>query len=156
MRLTLHTDYALRILLHAAAAPRDARLSIADVARQHGISRNHVMKVINHLATLGLLKTVRGRGGGFSLAHDPATISIGAVVRQTEPNMQPADCGQCVLRVGCGLTPILGDAVRAFMAALDQRTLADAVRMGTIDFGSLDRSDAQLPDRQDSNDMAMD
>ncbi|WP_333605081.1 Rrf2 family transcriptional regulator, partial [Novosphingobium sp.] len=84
MRLTAHTDYALRILLHAAiTANKDAQdlLSIAEVADSHAISRNHAMKVVNLLANAGLLETVRGRGGGFRLGKPAAEIRLGDVVR---------------------------------------------------------------------------
>jgi len=136
IKLTLHTDYALRILLHAAAIP-GTRLSISDVAEQHGISRNHVMKVVNQLANVGLLETTRGRGGGFNLARDPGSIRIGEVVRLTEPGLQPADCGTCILNRGCGLIPILDDAMDAFLAVLDAKTLADALAETRVDFTRL-------------------
>ena len=129
----MHTDYALRILLHSAARPGE-RLSIAATAAQHGISRNHVMKVVNVLANAGLLDTARGRGGGFILARDPSSITLGEVVRLTEPDMQPADCGSCILRVGCGLTPLLGAAIQAFLDELDSKTLADALVKTTLPF----------------------
>jgi Rrf2 family nitric oxide-sensitive transcriptional repressor len=123
MRLTRHTDYALRVLLQAAASPE--RLSIAGVAATHRISRNHAMKVVNVLARAGLLATVRGRGGGFTLGRPAAEIRLGEVVRLTEPELQAADCGACALRNGCGLTPVLGEAMAAFLAVLDRATLAD-------------------------------
>ncbi len=126
MRLTRFTDYALRIMLHMATAPV-GRTSIAVLAEQHGISRNHVMKVVNHLARDGFLKTVRGRGGGLQLARPAEQISIGEIVRRTEPELQAADCAGCRINAGCGLTPILGDAMRAFIETLDRVTLADAV-----------------------------
>lgn len=131
IKLTLHTDYALRILLQAAAAA-GTRLSIAGVSETHGISRNHVMKVVNQLANAGLLETVRGRGGGFSLARDPARITLGEVVRLTEPDLRAADCGSCVLRNGCGLTPLLATAMQAFLDELDRQSLADALRMSRL------------------------
>ncbi|WP_067732316.1 Rrf2 family transcriptional regulator [Novosphingobium naphthalenivorans] len=129
MRLTAHTDYALRILLHAALlADKDAEglLSIAEVAEAHAISRNHAMKVVNLLANAGLLETVRGRGGGFRLGQPAGEIRLGQVVRLTEPCLSPADCAQCLLRSGCGLTAMLGRAMDAFLAELDTQTLADA------------------------------
>lgn len=129
MRLTAHTDYALRILLHAALlAQKDPQglLSIADVAEGHAISRNHAMKVVNLLANAGLLETVRGRGGGFRLGQPAETIRLGDVVRLTEPCLAPADCANCLLRSTCGLTAILDDAMDAFLARLDAKTLADA------------------------------
>jgi Rrf2 family nitric oxide-sensitive transcriptional repressor len=137
IRLTLHTDYALRILLHAAAEP-GVRLSIADVAAKHAISRNHVMKVVNLLASSGLLDTARGRGGGFTLARDPADITIGQVVRLTEPSLQPADCANCVLRSGCGIIPVLDCALRAFLDVLDRSTLADAVKETRLPFSRIE------------------
>jgi len=129
LRLTAHTDYALRILLHAAltqAQDPDALLSIAEVAKAHAISRNHAMKVVNALGNAGLLETLRGRGGGFRLGRPADEIRLGDVVRLTEPNLQPADCGSCVMQRHCGLISPLDRAVHAFLAELDKQTLAQA------------------------------
>lgn len=128
MRLTAHTDYALRILLHAALQAKEnpaALLSIAEVAAAHAISRNHAMKVVNQLANAGFLETIRGRGGGFRLGRPAGEINLGEVVRLTEPCLSPADCGNCLLSPQCGITPILRRAVGAFLAELDRHTLAD-------------------------------
>ena len=125
MRLTRHTDYALRILLQAATQP-DELLSIATVAEAQGIARNHAMKVVNELANAGLLATTRGRSGGFRLGRPAADITVGEVVRLTETDLRPADCDSCVLQSGCGLIPVLNGAARAFLAELDKITLAQA------------------------------
>lgn len=127
MRLTRHTDYALRVLLQAASQPGE-RLSIAGVAETHRISRNHAMKVVNVLARHGLLATVRGRGGGLMLGRPADEIRLGEVVRLTEPELQAADCASCVLLPGCGLKPVLGTAMAAFLKVLDETTLADVAR----------------------------
>jgi Rrf2 family nitric oxide-sensitive transcriptional repressor len=127
MRLTAHTDYALRILLHAALVEEEGGLlSIAGVAEAHAISRNHAMKVVNVLANAGLLETVRGRGGGFRLGRPAETIRLGDVVRLTEPCLTPADCANCSLRRSCGLTAMLDRAMGAFLAELNRQTLAEA------------------------------
>lgn len=128
MRLTAHTDYALRILLHAALIDREGGglLSIGDVAADHGISRNNAMKVVNQLAQAGLLATVRGRAGGFRLGRSAEDITLGEVVRLTEPCMQLADCEGCILRGHCGLTGMLHQATQAFLKTLDSQTLAMA------------------------------
>lgn len=129
MRLTAHTDYALRILLHAAVTAKEnpqGLLSIAEVANAHAISRNHAMKVVNELGNAGLLETVRGRGGGFRLGRPAESIRLGDVVRLTEPNLRPADCANCIMRSRCGLIPSLDRALHAFLAELDKQTLAEA------------------------------
>lgn len=113
------------------------RLSIAAVAEAHGISRNHVMKVVNSLANGGFLATTRGRGGGFALGRLPEEITLGEVVRHTEPDLQPADCAHCAMRVGCGLTPMLGEALAAFLEVLDRQTLAEALARSTAPFPPL-------------------
>jgi Rrf2 family nitric oxide-sensitive transcriptional repressor len=135
LRLTAHTDYALRILLHAALLAADdphRLLSIAQVALAHRISRNHAMKVVNELGNAGLLETVRGRRGGFRLGRRADEIRLGDVVRLTEPNLRPADCDGCVMREQCGLIPPLGRAMQAFLAELDKQTLAEAAAESRI------------------------
>ncbi|CCW15855.1 Nitrite-sensitive transcriptional repressor NsrR [Sphingobium indicum BiD32] len=127
MQLTRHTDYALRVLIHLAAAP-EGRATIAQIADAYGLSRNHLMKVVHGLAQGGFVATQRGRGGGFALARAPQEISIGAVIRHSEPDMKMADCAACAIRPSCGLTGILAQATAAFMAVLDRHSLNDATR----------------------------
>lgn len=129
LRLTAHTDYALRILLHAAlaeAAEPGALLSIAAVAHGQSIPRNHAMKVVNTLAGAGFLATTRGRAGGFRLGRPADRIHLGDVVRLTEPCLKPAGCETCLMRAHCGLSGILDGAMAAFLAELDRHTLAQA------------------------------
>lgn len=129
MHFTRHTDYALRLLLHLAAAP-EATGVIAEVAEIHAISRNHLMKVAQELAHGEFIATRRGRGGGIKLARPADEIRIGAVVRFTEPGMALADCAGCRIAAACGLTGIFGQARAAMMAVLDSYTLADALGDG--------------------------
>lgn len=124
MRLTLQTDYALRVLMYLAAQG-DVRCSIPEIANAYDISRNHLMKVVNALSHGGFIKTVRGRGGGFQLSRAPDAINIGAVVRYTETDLQIADCGSCIISRACGLQGALGKAMAAFLTVLDGYSLAD-------------------------------
>ena len=129
MHLTRHTDYALRLLLHVASHD-GGKSSIAEVAEIHGISHNHLMKVVQQLAHAGFLETRRGRGGGFSLGRKAEDIRLGDVVRLTEPDAALAECGTCRIRSACSLMGILWEARAALMAVLDRYTLADAAGNG--------------------------
>ncbi|MBV1833009.1 RrF2 family transcriptional regulator [Novacetimonas pomaceti] len=129
MRMTLHTDYALRTLFYVGLHS-ERRVSIHEVATAYGISENHLVKVIHRLGRGGFIQTVRGRGGGLTLARSPDDIRIGDVVRHTEEDMTLVTCEPmdengraCVLARQCRLRGLLGQAVGAFMAVLDDATL---------------------------------
>jgi Rrf2 family nitric oxide-sensitive transcriptional repressor len=131
MKLTTFTDYGLRVLMYLAAAP-DERATIAEVAAAFGVSEHHLTKVVHRLGRGGWIRTVRGHGGGFVLAAPASAIRIGAVVRDIEGRAEPAECFRadarpCAIVADCGLRGALAEAVAAFDAALDRRTLADVV-----------------------------
>ena len=91
MHLTLWTDYALRTLIYVGA--KDGRLStIAEIAESFGVSRTHLMKVVNQLGQQGYIETVRGKGGGIRLGRKPAEIVVGALVRDTEEDLAVMGC----------------------------------------------------------------
>lgn len=133
MRLTQWTDYTLRVLMYCAATRgREQPVTITEVAEGYGISRSHLMKIVQELAAQGLLETTRGRGGGMRLMKDPAKINLGAVVRQTETDFHLVECfdpavNQCRLTGNCRLKGALGEAINAYLAVLDGVTLADLV-----------------------------
>jgi Rrf2 family nitric oxide-sensitive transcriptional repressor len=124
MKLTLFTDYSIRVLLYLGTRP-ERLCSIAEIARGYRISHNHLMKVVNKLAREGYVESVRGRGGGIRLGRVPEAINLGALVRDTEDGFDLADCGGCVVAPACGVTGVLGEALEAFLAVLDRYTLAD-------------------------------
>jgi len=124
MKLTLFTDYSMRVLLYLAAQP-DHLCSISEVAAAYRISQNHLMKVVNDLARSGYIESVRGRGGGIRLGKEPQEINIGALVRHTEGGFDLIDCGSCVIAPACSMTGVLKEALCAFLAVLDHYTLAD-------------------------------
>ena len=130
MRLTTHTDYALRVLVFLAVAPVD-RVRIREIAEAYAISHHHLTKVVQELQQRGLIVTVRGKRGGISLARPIGAINIGDVVRQLEGMDYLVECfspdNRCVITGACTLPKALGEAIEAFMAALDRYTLEDIV-----------------------------
>jgi Rrf2 family nitric oxide-sensitive transcriptional repressor len=132
MRLTAHTDYALRVLMTLAVLS-DRLVTIDELARRHRISKNHLMKVAQTLVGLGLVQSVRGRTGGLRVAKDPAAIRVGEVVRALEDDRRLVEClGEgpttCVLHGPCLLKHGLNRALEAFFTELDHITLADLAR----------------------------
>src|ERR1700686_961967 len=107
MRLTLYSDYALRVLMYVAVK-EDGLATIDEIAKSYSISRNHLMKVVHQLGVAGYIETVRGRGGGLRLAKPGEAIGLAEVVRYTEPDMAIASCFKpvdtpCAIRQCCVL-----------------------------------------------------
>lgn len=129
MRLTLYSDYSLRLLMYCATRHGEL-VTVQEVASAYGISKNHLMKVAFDLGRKGYLETVRGRGGGLKLSRPPAKIGLGAVVRDVEEDFTLVECfdpktNQCTISGPCGLRGALAKALRAYLAVLDEYTLAD-------------------------------
>lgn len=128
MHLTRYSDYALRVLLYLAVKG-DERSTIQEIAESYGISRNHLMKVVQDLSHRGYVTTIRGKNGGLLLNHLPEEISLGALIRDTESELGLVECfrdgNECIITPACRAKPILNEALNAFMAVLDRYTLAD-------------------------------
>ncbi len=129
MRLAEYTDYTLRVLMYCAQRPQQL-VTIGELAEHHGVSKNHLMKVVNDLARQGVLATTRGRGGGLRLLKDPADIRVGDVVRASETDFRMVECfdartNTCGLNPSCRLKQVLAAALQAYFRELDSATLAD-------------------------------
>jgi Rrf2 family nitric oxide-sensitive transcriptional repressor len=129
MQLTRFTDYALRVLIFVGR--QDGRIcTMGEIAAYYRISQEHLRKVVHKLAKLGYLDSRRGRAGGLVLSGDAARVRIGDVVLAMEEDLSIVDCDalDCVLLAGCSLKATLDRGSRAFIAALNEVTLADLLR----------------------------
>ena len=131
MRLSEYTDYTLRVLMYCARH-RHRLVTIGELAEQHGLSKGHLMKVVNDLARQGLIETTRGRGGGLRLLKEPEAIRIGDVVRASETDFRLVECfdagtNACTLTPSCRLKHLFDAALRGYFQALDGATLADLI-----------------------------
>lgn len=131
MQLTQFTDYALRTLIYVAI--RDGKTcTITEIAESYNISKNHLMKVVHRLSQLGILKTIRGKGGGLLLNADPEQLNLGELIEKIEPHFFIVECfdaatGKCVISPVCQLKKVLLEASNSFTQALRKYTLQDVV-----------------------------
>jgi Rrf2 family nitric oxide-sensitive transcriptional repressor len=135
MRLSVFSDYSLRVLMHTALRAPE-RVTIDEVAEAFGISRNHLTKVVHALGSNGFLVTCRGIGGGFTLALPPKKIGLGKIVRLTEADETVIDCLEkngrpCRIFPACRLKGVLNEAASAFFAVLDSYSLNDLVKQSS-------------------------
>lgn len=142
MRLTKHSDYAIRVLLHAASL-RGSTATIEETAAFHRISTAHLKKVVRTLVSAGFLDGLRGRTGGYRLARPPNEIGLGDVLRATESDFALVEClrpgNACEFTPLCTLPSILDQGVAAMLAVFDGVTLAD-LRPGAADIAVIAHS----------------
>lgn len=132
MQLTLYTDYSLRVLLYLGVR-REETVTIGEIADAYRISRNHLVKVVHHLASTGFVHTTRGKGGGVRLMRPPEEIRLGEVIRITEGGFDLVECmnsqtNTCPIDQLCALKSVVQEALAAFTAVWDRYTLADVLR----------------------------
>ncbi|MCE4958080.1 RrF2 family transcriptional regulator [Macrococcoides caseolyticum] len=130
MKLTLYSDYSLRVLMYLAR--KEERTQIDEIAKFYNISKNHLTKVVNNLGTLGYIETTRGRGGGIRIKMAPEEINIGKLIRSTEEHFTLVECfdpetNTCPIAGICGLQNVLGEALQAYLSVLDKYTLQDVL-----------------------------
>lgn len=132
MELSKFSDYSLRMLLYLGLNP-DRLVSLVEIADAYSISRNHLVKISNHLAKMNLVRATRGKGGGLQLSKAPEEINIGEIVRSTEGHSPLVECfdpsnNTCCIIKSCTLKGVLKKAEKAFYAELDQHTLKSLLR----------------------------
>ena len=129
MQLTRFSDYALRTLLYLGAHPGEV-VSAPTISAAYGISNHHLVKAAKWLTQRGYVRTHRGKTGGLSLGREPGEISIGELIRETEPNLDLLECfdpatATCPITPVCRLRVYLEYARDAFFRELEDVTLAD-------------------------------
>ncbi|HEX6785334.1 MAG TPA: SUF system Fe-S cluster assembly regulator [Sphingomicrobium sp.] len=131
MRLSHLADYAVVLMTAAARRPAGARLSATELACETGLPLPTAQKLMGQLATCGLLRSVRGAGGGFSLAKSAQEISLADIVEAVEGPIAMSACSDgkfdCALDAHCRVKPhmgIVGTAVRGALGAVSLTELA--------------------------------
>jgi Rrf2 family nitric oxide-sensitive transcriptional repressor len=126
MKLTRYTDYAMRVMIFLAS--RDGLCHIREISEAFQISQNHLMKVVQDLASSGFIQAVRGRNGGIKLARPAEAINLGTLLRHTEGLSDLIDCNGCLIAPACGLPLVLNEATLAFVSVFDKYTVGDLIK----------------------------
>lgn len=145
MQLTLHTDYSFRVLIYLHVNfPKPA--TVTEISEYYGVSRNHLVKVVNNLGHLGLVETLRGKGGGVRLLEHAQGMSAGGILRLLEDSRPLIDCGgrskspKCAVLPVCRFNTILDDALSRFFEELDQYKLEDLISQNPPSVKHISRS----------------
>ena len=131
MRLSHLADYAVVLMTAAARQPHGARLSATQLSGETGVPLPTAQKLMGQLAGFGLLTSVRGATGGFTLARPATQISLADIVEAVEGPIAMTVCSEgrtdCALDAHCRVKPhmgIVGSAVRGALGAVTLTELA--------------------------------
>lgn len=133
MRLSAQEEYGLRCLLQIARQGEQGTLTILEISRAEGLSKEYVAKLMRVLRRGGLVESVRGQSGGYRLARPAAGVAVGEVVavlggRLFEPNFCERHSGterNCTHSVDCSIRSLWGMVQRAVDQVLSRITLKD-------------------------------
>jgi len=114
VKLSVKSDYAARAVLELSRAhPGGEVVRVEDLARLHGIPPNYLVQILIALKARGLVKSVRGKDGGYLLARPPAQISLGDVLRSIHGAVFDGNCPRELHRAWKGLRTAVESAADA-------------------------------------------
>jgi FeS assembly SUF system regulator len=127
-------DYAIVVMAAAARQCGRQRIAAGEIALGTGIPAPTVQKLVSRLTSAGLLRAVRGAGGGLHLARPAATISVADIVEAVEGPIALTACleqgrHECTLEQACSLRPhwpAVNDALRGALASVSLAGLVEA------------------------------
>ena len=134
MRLSSLADYAVVMMSAAARHCGQAQLNAAHLAEETGIPLPTVQKLVSKLSHAGLLRSVRGAGGGFRLARPAAAVTLADVIEAIEGPIAMTSCvdtgkHDCGLEGSCRVQahwPVVNNAVRGALAGINLTSLSGA------------------------------
>jgi Rrf2 family protein len=132
--LTMKTKYALRALSVLANAEPGSPVLIGDISEQEGIPLKFLQLILRELRQHGLLRSRKGRGGGYALAKPAAEITIAGLLRIVDGPIAPvpclsktqyARCDGCKSEESCGIRLMLMSVHEGTVRMYERMTLAD-------------------------------
>jgi len=134
--LSRKARYALRALYALAADDARGPVLIADLAERENIPRKFLETILLELKNAGILKSKKGKGGGYALARTAEQITMGQVIRVIDGPLAPIPCAserayvrceECTDESTCGTRQVMKKVRDAIAAILDSTTLSDVL-----------------------------
>jgi len=139
VKVSTRGDYACRALLSLTLHAEHTPTSVRDIAERTGLPQPYLEQILLALKGAGLVRSKRGVGGGYELAHDPASITLAQVVSAVDGPIAvgdfgaPHENGACDHEGQCVLLAVWADVGAQMRRLLSASTLADVARIAQGD-----------------------
>lgn len=131
MKISTKGRYALRLMVDLAIHDRGRPISLRDVAERQQLSDKYLEQIVTPLARVGLVRAIRGAGGGYRLTRCPEEYTVGEILRPLEGDLAPVECATdaefCERCDQCVTVELWQEIHRAVSQVVDGTTLADLV-----------------------------
>lgn len=136
-QLSKRTQYSLRALYALAENYGAGPMLIAQVAEDEAIPKKFLEQILLSLKSFGLVKSKKGKGGGYMLATPPDQVTLASVIRRIEGPLAPLPCAsetqfrkceECVDIETCGTRIVMREVRDAMAEILERTTLATVCR----------------------------
>jgi Rrf2 family protein len=136
MRLSRRSEYGLRALTDLIRHSDQGPIALATLADRERLPVKFLEQIMASLKHAGIVRTTLGAHGGYAMAVDPATVSLGRIVRLLDGALAPVSCVSlryyepcsCPDEATCALRDTMIDVRDAILGILDRQTLADLAR----------------------------
>lgn len=135
MRLTTRGRYAVTAMLDLALHDKQGAISLAEIAGRQGISLSYLEQLFARLRRSGLVDSVRGPGGGYTLALPPEDISVAEIVVAINENIDATRCGggeNCMGEERCLTHQLWEELSQRIYGFLNEITLGDLVKRPAV------------------------
>ena len=135
MKISTKGRYGLRMMIDIAMNQNEGPVSVRDIARRQSLSDKYLEQIITQANKGGLLKSIRGAGGGYQLSRPAKDISVGEILRVMEGSLSPVECVRergeeptpCQNAGECATYELWRDIKTAVDQVIDNRSLQDMI-----------------------------
>ncbi len=131
MKISTKGRYGLRVMLDLAVYGKENFVSLTDVAHRQEVSLKYLESIISSLKNSGLVKSSRGKSGGYKLTKIPADYTVGEILKAAEGNLAPVSClgegASCPHADGCLSLPVWEGLDKVIDEYLENITLEQVI-----------------------------
>jgi len=132
MKISTKVRYATRAMLELALQSSQSPVLIDTIAKNQDLSKKYLETLLNTLKNNGLVKSVRGKGGGYKLNVDPDTVTVKDIYVAIEGAHAVVDCvnGEdfCMRGDICATQELWSQITLSILSIMENHTLSDLVR----------------------------